>query len=604
MRLLLAILILYSSSILAQAPVFYNQANVYVAQNAEVHIYGDAITDGNSSILENQGLVQTYDDGNPGNFELQNLGTVASTGNFMIDNDWVNNGILQIQSGNVEMYGDSQWFLGDSVSSFWNLKLTGTDRKEQAQDIRVRSVLDLTNRELAVHANTVFIDSADVNSILFDNSFLAEGIISTDEDGFILKHVNQNESNLIPTGSSEGTFRHRPIKVQLLNGSPTDTAIITFHHHSPDFVNAFEIDIDSSLCKIQNRYFYTFNSVNAANSYQLDFAHYPTQDGFYPDVAEWNSPTWKMVYDHTDFNDPNYSYVRANLESDFEIEHYTLGYQTPVAPYLLYDSTECYNVSAYEVEVPKGEPWYEWTIINSDTTAYITNGLGTDYIDADWANNIGGWIYNQYMDTAGCWSHMDSVLIQDVGIDASFYYTHDYSSVLNTEFTFVSDLSSSVDEVEWYIENSSEWQTGSAMNTPYQYTFGVNGESAEYEVVLYAYDHEFGCLDTAYQTVLVPNVFAFYAPNTFTPNGDEDNNTFFGEASDVNWAKLEIYNRWGELLFFEEGTQLSELVWDGTFNGQVVQDGSYTYKFTIWPVNYNNGELSAFEYPGHVTVLR
>ena len=55
---------------------------------------------------------------------------------------------------------------------------------------------------------------------------------------------------------------------------------------------------------------------------------------------------------------------------------------------------------------------------------------------------------------------------------------------------------------------------------------------------------------------------------------------------------------------FEEGSELSEIVWDGTFNGQIVQDGAYTYKFTIWPINYNNGELSAFEYPGHVMVLR
>jgi gliding motility-associated-like protein len=199
---------------------------------------------------------------------------------------------------------------------------------------------------------------------------------------------------------------------------------------------------------------------------------------------------------------------------------------------------------------------------------------------------------------------MDSSMVTDVSIEADFTYTHDYSSGLDTEFNFTGELTSNVDEIEWFIENGSEWLIDPEMSLPYNYIFSTNGESASYDVTLYAYDYDHGCLDTATRTIVVPNLFVFYAPNSFTPNGDADNNTFFGYANDISYAKLEIYNRWGQQIFFDEGVDLSKMVWDGTFNGRIVQDGAYSYKFTIWPVNYNNGELSAFEYPGHVIVLR
>ena len=143
MKHLAWIAILVSLPVLGQNATVFNQSDVlFVADDAEMHVFGDIITSGSTSVLENEGFIQTYDDVTPGNFELQNIGIVLSKGDFKIENDWVNNGVLAISEGMVEMYGANQWFLGDSISRFWNLQLTGLDRKEQGQDIRVRSVLD------------------------------------------------------------------------------------------------------------------------------------------------------------------------------------------------------------------------------------------------------------------------------------------------------------------------------------------------------------------------------------------------------------------------------------------------------------------------------
>ena len=72
-----------------------------------------------------------------------------------------------------------------------------------------------------------------------------------------------------------------------------------------------------------------------------------------------------------------------------------------------------------------------------------------------------------------------------------------------------------------------------------------------------------------------------YVPNTFTPDGDEYNNEFFpvisAGISEDGYALL-IFNRWGELIF--ESHDLS-IGWDGTYNGEIVQDGTYTWKLIV-----------------------
>jgi gliding motility-associated-like protein len=64
-------------------------------------------------------------------------------------------------------------------------------------------------------------------------------------------------------------------------------------------------------------------------------------------------------------------------------------------------------------------------------------------------------------------------------------------------------------------------------------------------------------------------------PSIFTPNADGINDTWIVRNIE-KYPKNEvfIYNRWGTLMFYQKGyTQ----PWNGTFNGQLVTQGSYTY---------------------------
>lgn len=88
-----------------------------------------------------------------------------------------------------------------------------------------------------------------------------------------------------------------------------------------------------------------------------------------------------------------------------------------------------------------------------------------------------------------------------------------------------------------------------------------------------------------------------YVPNTFTPNGDINNNLFFAVGANIRTFEMEIYNRWGELIY--EGDGLSKS-WDGTYRSKICPDGVY-----VWKINYTEFPTDKiYSLTGHVTLLR
>lgn len=65
-----------------------------------------------------------------------------------------------------------------------------------------------------------------------------------------------------------------------------------------------------------------------------------------------------------------------------------------------------------------------------------------------------------------------------------------------------------------------------------------------------------------------------YVPDAFSPNGDSINETFAVQGVFIKAFKMTVFNRWGVPLF---RTDMSGSGWDGTFNGQPSDAGSYSY---------------------------
>lgn len=89
-------------------------------------------------------------------------------------------------------------------------------------------------------------------------------------------------------------------------------------------------------------------------------------------------------------------------------------------------------------------------------------------------------------------------------------------------------------------------------------------------------------------------------PNAFTPDGDGVNDYFFPRtllSQSVSSFKMQIFNRWGQVLF--EATNTDGRGWDGRFNDKDQPMGVYLY---LIDVAYENGRQE--HYKGNVTLIR
>ena len=118
--------------------------------------------------------------------------------------------------------------------------------------------------------------------------------------------------------------------------------------------------------------------------------------------------------------------------------------------------------------------------------------------------------------------------------------------------------------------------------------------------MLFRSSNDFGCLDSTAVSVSVSGEPIYYVPNTFTPDGDEHNNTFkpvFTAGFDPSSYQLSIYNRWGTLIF--ESMSPTE-GWPGYYNGLKAMTGTYTYVILFFDKKENR--LKTLE--GHVNLIR
>jgi gliding motility-associated-like protein len=76
-------------------------------------------------------------------------------------------------------------------------------------------------------------------------------------------------------------------------------------------------------------------------------------------------------------------------------------------------------------------------------------------------------------------------------------------------------------------------------------------------------------------TIAVDKPLTLYAPNVFSPDGDGTNDYFAFKGQGVENYSLEVYNRWGQLVF--QANDLNEQ-WNGDYRGTPAPLGTYVYQ--------------------------
>jgi gliding motility-associated-like protein len=125
-----------------------------------------------------------------------------------------------------------------------------------------------------------------------------------------------------------------------------------------------------------------------------------------------------------------------------------------------------------------------------------------------------------------------------------------------------------------------------------QHSFSEIGEHQ----VLLEIETEYNCFDTISKSVVIDN-YTLWIPDTFTPNDDAVNDSFMPKGVGIKEYKIQIFSRWGEVIFFSEDINTG---WDGiSKNNNKSMTGSYTYYIEV--VNVFN---EFYKYEGIIKLIR
>jgi len=175
-----------------------------------------------------------------------------------------------------------------------------------------------------------------------------------------------------------------------------------------------------------------------------------------------------------------------------------------------------------------------------------------------------------------------------------FGFTPDSIDIYNPEIQFINY--SNANFYTWNFGDYSPISNKKSPNhtfpdTPGQsYKVTLKGSNSSSFVCPISVSHEIVSLDPA----------IYFIPNTFTPNGDEINNTFqpvFTSGYDPQNFSFWIYNRIGELVFESHNATIG---WDGTYAGKMAENNTY-----VWKLQFKSKQTEKEYYlTGHVNLVK
>ncbi len=129
-----------------------------------------------------------------------------------------------------------------------------------------------------------------------------------------------------------------------------------------------------------------------------------------------------------------------------------------------------------------------------------------------------------------------------------------------------------------YLWNFGDGTTSNNANPIHRYN-----QFGKYTIMLIT-TNTYQCTDTAYKEITISGDLVF--PNAFTPNpggpnggiysiNDYSNHVFFPVAKGVSEFKMQIFNRWGELIFETNDINIG---WDGYYKGRLCDQGVYIFQ--------------------------
>ncbi|MEG1556542.1 MAG: PKD domain-containing protein, partial [Bacteroidales bacterium] len=229
---------------------------------------------------------------------------------------------------------------------------------------------------------------------------------------------------------------------------------------------------------------------------------------------------------------------------------------------------------------------HTWVINHTDTLTetnpsktFTDPGLYSVYLHVSSAPNCNDSLYLENAIRVSDYPH------------ANFYYTPE--EPLNgrpVNFTNTS-IGENITDYSW---NFGDGSSSSIENPDHSYSVS----SDELFNVLLTVSNIDGCENDTLIQLKVTDQYAFWVPNSFSPNHDGINDIFLPKVNDLLKYHLQIYDRFGNCIFNSVDPAIG---WDGTYKKDNCQMGVYVWKITY--ITYTNTDMELIKL-GSVVLVR
>ena len=202
----------------------------------------------------------------------------------------------------------------------------------------------------------------------------------------------------------------------------------------------------------------------------------------------------------------------------------------------------------------------DYAFSDAMTPTHIYNEGGTYSVSLELVDGFGCHFYKTYNNLITVYPKPKAMFESDPQI----------TGMLDSEIEFI-NYSTGAERYYWFFGDND---SSLFVNPRHKYR-----RIGEFEVMLIAESGNY-CQDTAIRTITIQNEFAFYAPTSFTPNGDGINDCFriCGNGITRNNFMLAVYDRWGAIVFstntYDPAANCESCgigAWDGTDMGNKIK---------------------------------
>jgi gliding motility-associated-like protein len=583
--------------------VLYCATGSVVWINGSLHTIGDSLF--NNGTITLAGQQRPTSPSNEGDFVID--GKVSGNGKYVIGANWFNNNTFKHGTSEVFMNNTpnsltttlavNQFIEGANITAFYDLTLLGVGIKYITLNDTVRHFLNLNDRELAVTNHILSVSNIDPLAITRTSGFVSN---LPSPDGWLSRKVGVAGTYLFPMGSSgppySGPMRYRPVEITTHISVPSDT-----NRYRVGFFNySASIDGDSvglkdpSICLVDSLFYHKINRIyNPDGPVDITIYFDHLTDGPWDGMANWHNPPppffppykeWVNMAPTSELFSPMWGITKSNWNT-WIYDPYALIAIVPKADSVSGPTTVCIGSGPATYQAwGNSSNSYVWTI----TGGYFTGDSTGNIVQVIWTQAGTGILTVEEVTTFGdckSFASIYSVTVNPRAIADFQVQCNDSLHIFSYDLIHFINLSQNA--VQW------SWNFGDGEESIEESPYHVYPRPGKYNVCL-TVSSDKGC--TADTCIIVDVVEGIVIPNVFTPNGDGKNDVFNIEASGMVVFQLEIYNRWGALLFESESPSVK---WDGrTMSGADASDGTYFYILTA------KSDTKDYSQHGCVTLLR